>query len=108
MADGQASLATLVETERTLDAALAAAKAEAAAILQRAREDAGALERGVADRIAADTAARRVREAAEQAAALGAIEAAAVRDVARYEGLGEERVRALAGRVLRALVEDGT
>lgn len=100
-------LGRLIEQEQRLDAALTTARAEAAATVTRAREEAAALERLLADDVALASAAQDATLEAEHRAAVEAIRADAGRAVARFDDVTPGQVAVLAGLVVARLTVAG-
>jgi vacuolar-type H+-ATPase subunit H len=95
-----ADLSRLVEAERRLDERLAAARAEAAGIVDAARAAARALDAGLAAELEESDRRLSAAAAAELARRAEGIEAAARRATETFAGLDEARIGELADHVV--------
>lgn len=99
-------LGRLIETEARIAAALAAAKADGAALLESARKAAEAEADRFGELVEADLTTLATRVAAERDTELGRIAAEAERRGRRLHDLPEEVVEELAGWVVGQLLDD--
>jgi F0F1-type ATP synthase membrane subunit b/b' len=97
-------LSRLLETERRLEAQLAAARAEAEALLAAARREAAQLETGQRAGLDRALAALEKELREERERRLAGIEAESRGEVARWDGMGDGEVARLAGMVVRRVI----
>jgi hypothetical protein len=102
----EGGLGRLIETEARIGAALAAAEADAAAILESARKAAKSEADRFGELVEADLTTLATRVAAERDTELGRIAAEAERRGRRLHDLPEEVVEELAGWVVGQLLDD--
>jgi vacuolar-type H+-ATPase subunit H len=106
--DSQGGLSLLVDTERRLDAELAAARAQASRLVEAARTEATSLEQRLEAEIAASVSALKAEVDDERCRRLEQVVANARREVDAYDRVSDERAREIA-RVLvaRLVAADG-
>ena len=107
MARARDELSLLVETERRLEAELAATRAEAAGLVEAARKDAEDLERRLAADVAAALDALKAEIGAERERRVAEIKAESRRAVRAYDEVDDTRVAELADTVVSDLVSAG-
>ena len=101
----RSELALLVSAEARLDGALAAARAEAAAVVKAARHCAEAGDAALADEIAAQEARISARCTTEVETQCAAIADAARAEIARYEAIRGDALARLVHTAVAKLVE---